>query len=203
MTTATPATGTTATSAAGAETAVQPTRTRAGLKRIRFNPPVPAYPVRGLWNSATEGERQTAHRTCVVILEMWLGKVGRPEAARRLGMTHLRLTQLSQQAVSGMMAGLLRQPRCRVPKGVLERRPAPENDPTVLKRRVAKLIEDLQRTENLVRVLQELPMQRGSEAPDRKERKRGAKTQRPKSAAGTAGGSTARGSDPAAEAKGS
>ena len=139
----------------------------------------------------------------MTILEMWLGKVSRSEAAKRLEVSQLRLSQLSQQSVSGMMAGLLKQPRCRVPKGALDRRPAPENDPNVLRRRVARLSEDLLRTENLVRVLQEIPMPRVTPGQVGKERPHADRNRRRAKTSGVGGDTQARGKDPASKEVGS
>ena len=74
-----------------------------------------AMPVRGLWESASEEERAVAHRTGVAILEMWLGQASRQEVAERLNVPPLRIWQLSQQALSGMVAGLLKQPKKKPP----------------------------------------------------------------------------------------
>lgn len=132
-------------------------RRRTGRKRTVFQPPNPAaLPVRGLWNQASPAEQQEAHRLCVAVLELWLGKKAKEDLCDELGVKPLRVWQLSQLALSGMMAGLLRQPR--MPRG---RPPAyqgpPQNDPRVLKRRIAELEGQLSRTEDLVRVLRTAP----------------------------------------------
>jgi hypothetical protein len=69
--------------------------------------------------------------------------------------TPLRVWQLSQLALSGMMAGLLTQPRRRVGPEALDR---PRGEmPAALKRRLVDLEKKLARTENLVRVLSGWP----------------------------------------------
>ena len=89
-------------------------RKRSGRKRSSFRvPPKPARPVRALWEQATQEEREKAHTTCMAILEYWLGKKSKEEVASGLSVTPLRVWQLSQQALSGMLAGLLKQPRTR------------------------------------------------------------------------------------------
>jgi hypothetical protein len=87
---------------------------RRGRKRLLFkNLPRPVYPVRALWDAATEEEKSRSHRMCVAILEWWLGKATREEVSKKLSLPSLRVWQLSQQALAGMLAGLLRQPRTR------------------------------------------------------------------------------------------
>ncbi len=158
-----------------AETTVgrrRPLRKRASFKR----PPPPAIPVRGLWEHASEEQRERAHRTCMAILEYWLGQASKRETAQRLEVTPLRVWQLSQQALSGMLAGLLRQPRMR---GKVKLPFAdPRNDPKTMQRRIAELEVKLARTEDLVRVLKELPWSRPpssptKEASDGRRKKRG------------------------------
>src|SRR5262245_40327811 len=82
-------------------------------KRLVFQIPKVALPVRGLWEAASEEERQRAHRQGVSILEWWVGRRTREEVGLELGVGSLRVWQLSQSALSGMLAGLLRQPRRR------------------------------------------------------------------------------------------
>jgi hypothetical protein len=47
------------------------------------------------------------------VLRTWLGKTTREDAAKELGLSGLRFWQLSQQAVAGLVAGCLKQPRFR------------------------------------------------------------------------------------------
>src|SRR5574338_1704483 len=81
-------------------------------RRFRKVPRMPV-PVKALWEKATEEERKRAHETCTLLLELWLGRATRAEAAARLKVPPLRVGQLSQQALAGMVAGCLRQPRAR------------------------------------------------------------------------------------------
>ena len=135
----------------------KPRRTRTGRKRTVFRTtPRPAWPVRGLWESAPEEEKTRAHETCMKILEYWLGKKTKAQIAKDLSVTPLRVYQLSQQALSGMMAGLLTQPRRRVGPEAFARTTAGES-PTELKRRIVRLETELSRTEDLVRVLRTAP----------------------------------------------
>lgn len=133
-----------------------PKRERRGRKRSLFQKmPQPAWPVRGLWESAPLEEKKRAHETCMKVLEYWLGKKAKGEIAKELSITPLRVWQLSQQALSGMMAGLLTQPRRRVSPQVFEGNP--EESPAALKKRIGQLEKELSRTEDLVRVLRTAP----------------------------------------------
>lgn len=151
------------------ETSTKPRRVRRGRKRMHFKAVARvAQPVRALWDQASEEERQRAHATCGAMIEYWLGKVTREEVATRLQVTPLRVWQLSQQAVSGMTAGLLKQPRPRaVAAEVTARDPA--QDPRMLKRRVAELERELKLAQDVVKLLRDLPGNRepGRERPAR------------------------------------
>jgi hypothetical protein len=129
-----------------------------GRKRTRFAIPTHHAPsVRMLWQAASLEEQGQAHRLSMAILEYWLGKASKQEIARRLEIPPLRVWQLSQMALSGMLAGLLRQPKTR-PRGRPSMPPAsPEDDPRLLKHHIRELERKLARTEDLVRVLRDLP----------------------------------------------
>src|SRR5262245_5670937 len=96
------------------EAQAAPRRERRGLKRTRFQVPgqMPV-PLKVLWRGASPAQQEAAHKTAVAILRTWLGKTKREEAARELGLSGVRFWQLSQQAVSGLVVGCLRQPRFR------------------------------------------------------------------------------------------
>jgi len=161
---------TSSTSAERPETTSQPTtprRRRAHRKRTRFKaPPRPARAVKHLWESASAEERERAHKTCMDILEYWMGKQTKGQVAEELGVPPLRVWQLSQQALSGMLAGLLKQPKRRK---VEPWEGPPDQSPAALKKRVAALEKTLARTEDLVRVLRMAPWVQGaSEAAPRR-----------------------------------
>src|SRR5262245_48471232 len=81
-----------------------PRRTRRGRKRAHFSvvPRMP-LPVKELWEHASTEEKARAHRTCCVMLQHWLGRLSRSEAASQLEIPALRVWQLSQQALAGMV----------------------------------------------------------------------------------------------------
>ena len=147
---------------------VQAVRTRRGKKRLQFQPPSQMPPgVRDLWNHATAEERERAHQTMVVMLQVWMAKLTRPEAAERLGIPPVRLHQLSQQATAGMLAGLLRQPR---PRKKMPTHPAKRSeDPTWLKGENLRLERELAEMKTLVSVLRDLPLNRDRGAAQRKD----------------------------------
>ena len=168
---------------------LRPRRRRAGRKRTSFHRfPQPAPSVRGSWLIASEAERSQAHRLCMAILEYWLGRASKEEIAQRLGMPPLRVWQLSQQALSGMLVGLLRLPRGR--EKLAARSALPSNDSTSLKQRIAELERKLARTEDLVRVLKHLPWQaeggngRPPTGPAGEKTRRGTKAMQPRAATG-------------------
>jgi hypothetical protein len=129
-------------------------------KSTSFEIPERSAPsVRALWESASEEEKARAHRSGMAILESWTGRASWQEVAERLDLPPVRVHQLSQQALSGMLAGLLVQPRTRRKRAGLPPL-APEDDPVELRKRIRALETKLSRTEDLVRVLQELPWHR-------------------------------------------
>lgn len=179
-----------------APTAVPPARTRrprTGLKRLKFAVPAKMpLPVRALWASASPEAQIRAHLSATAILRTWLGKATREEAARDLGLSPLRFWQLSQQAVAGLVAGLLKQPRFRGGGG-----PAAdvvEESAGVLRRRITALEKELDGAKRLIALLKELPTPRaagpapsGEVADGRTRRRRGRAQARVASAGGEAG----------------
>lgn len=151
------------TPAATAPAAPPVKRTRRSWKRTQFAiPPRPAPSVRALWTQAKEEERLRAHRTATALLTNWLGKATKAETAATLQVTPLRVWQLSQQAVSGMLAGLLTQPRTR-PGRPPTTDGAPAPPPWALQNKVAQLERELARAEGLIALLKEMPMRRDAE----------------------------------------
>lgn len=135
-----------------AETAPRTRRFR--KRRFRKVPRMPV-PVRALWERASEEERKRAHETCALLLELWLGKATRAEAASRLKVPPLRVWQLSQQALAGMVAGCLRQPRARG----IPAEPGQE-EPTVLRKRLLQLEREAEAKDSLIALLKEMPAHR-------------------------------------------
>jgi hypothetical protein len=119
--------------------------------------------VRELWKSATAEEQTRAHQACVQILALWLGKRRREEVASELSIPGLRVWQMSQQALSGMLAGLLHQPRPRRnnPEATMDEK---QDDPRKLKKIIAEQERQLADKDCLIQLLTSIPKPR-SEAP--------------------------------------
>jgi len=130
-------------------------------RRFKRLPP-PAIAVRPLWEQASEEEKKRAHQQCTTILELWLGKITKEQAMAELELPPLRLWQLSQQAVSGMIAGLLKQPRTRLKGAPMG--PDPENDPRVLRKKIAQLEKELACERSVNELLRRLPWGRETSA---------------------------------------
>lgn len=170
-------------------------RTRRGKKRLVFQPPQKTpISVRALWESASAEEKAKAHRTCVAVLSMWLGRKNRAQVAQELELPPLRVWQLSQAAVSGMLAGLLKQPRGRG-KRLFTMQSAGEEDPRALKKRISELEAENRALKELLEVLQSLPavMEQRSSAPaskksDKARGKRAAVQRRREAGGGTDAG---------------
>ena len=116
--------------------------------------PRPPLPMRALWESASSEQQKEAHEKTVWMLEYWLGRMSKQEAAETMSVTPLRVWQLSQMAISGMVCGLLPQPRYR--KGMGVSTSDPQSDPKVLRKRIKKLEEDLASAQRLIDILKRL-----------------------------------------------
>jgi hypothetical protein len=128
-------------------------------KNPKFKMPKNApLPMKTLWDSATEEEKQKAHQAAVAILETWMGQASREEVAKKLGVPSLRVWQMSRQALVGLVAGLLKQPKARKPK--TQPSLSPEEDPVKLRKKIAALEKDLGMMKELVGLLREFPAHR-------------------------------------------
>jgi len=192
----------------------RPRRTRRGKKRVVFQPPQRfAVPVRTLWKTASPEEQRRAHRWCAVILEYWLGRITKQGASEKLALPVLRIWQISQMALSGMLAGLLEQPRWRGEDPMP--RSSQSREIQALRKENRELQDKLQRTEDLVRLLRDLPLSQAflpppgetpsEESPKPRPQKKAAKPPREKKSGRSGAGSQARGAvdrEPGAPPKG-
>lgn len=138
------------------ETMVVKEPRRSRKRRFRVCPR-PALPVRGLWEAASAEEKAAAHKACIAILEWWVGRRSRESVAAELQIKPLRAWQLSQSALSGMLAGLLRQPRRRgraIMRAVLD---DTSQDVAALKKELAEMKRRNEVLERLVMLLRDLP----------------------------------------------
>jgi hypothetical protein len=118
-------------------------------------------PVRALWQAASEEERTLAHTTASAILRTWLGKASREEVANELSLSAVRVWQLSQQAVCGLVVGCLRQPRFR---GRPPQRLS-EAGVSELKKKIASLERELDASKRLIELLRAMPARSGEAIP--------------------------------------
>lgn len=137
-------------------TEVPARRTRRYRKRLRVGMPQHTAPaVRELWKSASAEERAAAHRKGVLMLALWLGRKTRAEVSSELSLPPLRVWQLSQMALSGMLAGLLKQPRHRRGKEAASMNE--EESPSRLKKRIAQLEQENRDLKALLDLIKDLP----------------------------------------------
>src|SRR6185437_5953 len=125
-------------------------------------PQAPAMPVKALWEMASPEQRERAHQASVVLMEYWLGRITKEDLAVALKVPPLRVWQLSQQAISGMIAGLLIQPKARAPKGaknmgLMNEMKDPESDPKVLRKKIEALEKTVAMQDRLIAILREMP----------------------------------------------
>lgn len=145
----------------GAETPATSTQEATPRQRPRRKPafamPQPAWPVKGLWEAATAEERAGAHRMGTLLFEHWLGRLSRKELAEKIGQPPVRVWQMSQQALAGLVVGLLKQPS-QPPKGTpLPARKPSEEDPRQLRKALEEALRQKGILEDLVKVLKEFP----------------------------------------------
>lgn len=131
---------------------------RAGKRKTGFRMDTPPYPVRAIWELAPETERQEAHKMGVLMLEHWLGRMTRKQLGDKLNLPALRVWQMSQQALAGMVVGLMAQPK-RPPKGT----PMPNQmktdreDVKALRKENQELKERNRVLQDLLDVLKDMP----------------------------------------------
>ena len=134
---------------AAAEKVKKPRGRKKGFKE----PLKPALPVKTLWLTATPEQKKRAHQIGVLMMEYWMGRITKEEVGEVLETSPLRVWQLSQQAISGMLAGLLVQPKTRA-KGVKMNR---DEDPKYLQKKIAELEKVIQMQDRLIAVMREMP----------------------------------------------
>lgn len=144
---------------------MHPKRRGKGRRKRSFSMSTPPWPVRSLWETASEEERQKAHQLGALLLELWLGRISRKELGEKIGVPPLRVWQLSQQALAGMVVGLLKQPK-RPPKGAaLPSSLLPQDNPKLLRAQLEEERRQKQVLEELVDILKDLPANREQSKP--------------------------------------
>jgi len=130
-----------------------------GKRKAGFRMDTPPYPVRAIWELASETERQEAHKLAVLVLEHWLGRTTRKELGEKLALPPLRVWQLSQQALAGMVVGLMAQPK-RPPKGTPmpgESKREEREELKALRKEIHELREDNRVLKELLDIARDLP----------------------------------------------
>lgn len=122
----------------------------------------PVYPIKALYDQASEEERRQAHALSATILEYWTGVATKQEIARRLSVPPIRVWQLSQRAAAGLVCGLLRPPSGR--RGQPMQTSPNEAE---LRKENARLAKENELLRSLVAVLREMPgnRDRGEDPP--------------------------------------
>jgi hypothetical protein len=126
----------------------RPRRRRAAISKWAQ----PVYPIKAIWDAATAEERDRARELATELLGLWLGQQTKEDLAKRLQVPPIRVWQMSQRAVAGMVAAMLRPPEGRVG-------PMPRLAPEVreLRARVAALEKELAVSRSLVTLLRSMP----------------------------------------------
>lgn len=133
---------------------------RAGKRKMGFRMDTPPYPVRAIWELSSPEQRQEAHKTGVLMLEHWLGRMTRKDLGTKLNLPPLRVWQLSQQALAGMVVGLMAQPK-RPPKGtpMAAEKKAEKDELKMLRKQVYELQQDNRVLKELLDLMKDLPEQ--------------------------------------------
>lgn len=136
-------------------------RERRGRGRRRMGAWVrPVYPIKALYEAASEEERRQAHALSATILEYWTGLATKQEIAKRLCVPPIRVWQMSQRAAAGLVCGLLKPPCGR-------RGPPMQTSPSEkeLRKENERLRKENALQRELIEVLRELPGNKGREIP--------------------------------------
>lgn len=135
----------------------------------------PVYPISAIWAAATEEEQKKARALCSELLGYWLGHESKAALSRRLQVPQVRVWQMSQRALSGMVAALLRPPTGR--RGAM-----PRIDPEVkaLRKRVAELEAETDLQKRLITLLRTMPENAYRELPKEERDAASRKRKRPR-----------------------
>lgn len=146
-------------------TTSEPTDATAGMppRRLRRRTARFALPrqmpvaVRALWRSASREAQTVAHERAQALLALWLGTRSKAEVAAELEVTPLRVWQMSQAALCGLVCGLLPQPRTRRGREVTTMGGEAQEDPRALRRELERTRRELEVARRLIEVLRGLP----------------------------------------------
>ncbi len=140
-------------------TAATAPRQRRGRGRRRVGSWVrPVYPIRALYDAASEEERRQAHLLSATILEYWTGVKTKQEVAKALSVPPIRVWQMSQRAATGLVCALLTPP-----SGKRGAPMATSDEEKALLKELERLRKENQLQRELIEVLRELPGNRDRE----------------------------------------
>jgi hypothetical protein len=118
---------------------------------------------------ASPEERKKGHELGVLMLEHWLGRMSRKDLAEKLEVPLLRVWQMSQQALSGMVVALMKQPKMPA-KGTPILVEEPKEDTKALHKRIEELLREKQVLSDLVDLLKDLPTTKLGKKPGKGEK---------------------------------
>jgi hypothetical protein len=142
---------------------------RPGKRKSGFRMDTPPWPVRAIWETASPEERKKGHELGVLMLEHWLGRVSRKDLAEKLNLPPLRVWQMSQQALSGMVVALMKQPKLPM-KGTPPPSEIPKEDTKALYRKIDDLQREKQVLADLVDLMKDLPTTKLGKKPGKGEK---------------------------------
>lgn len=142
--------------AGGPARAPRPRRRRTAISKWAQ----PVYPIKAIWDGATEEERQRARELSTELLGLWLGLQTKEDLAKQLQVPPIRIWQMSQRALAGMVTAMLKPPTGR--RGAMPRQ-APEV--RELRTRIAALEKELGVSKRLVALLRSMPGNQAREIP--------------------------------------
>lgn len=119
------------------------------------------YPIKAICDASSEEEMAKARALATEVLGYWLGLQSKAELAAALGVPPIRVWQISQRAVAGMVAAMLKPPSGR--RGAM-----PKLDPEVkeLRKRIAYLEQENETQRRLIRLLRTMPGNAHRELPE-------------------------------------
>src|SRR5262245_44790439 len=112
----------------------------------------PVQPIKAIWDQSSDEARKKARALVTDLLGYWLGQQSKTERAARLSVPPIRVWQMSQRAMAGMVAAMLRPPSGR-------RGRMPKLNPEVkeLRKRISELEHENELLTRLVRLLRTMP----------------------------------------------
>lgn len=117
----------------------------------------PVYPISAILASATPEEVTRARMLVSELLGYWLGHESKASLARRLSVPQVRVWQMGQRALAGMVAAMLTPPSG--PRGPTGAMPRVSPETIALRKRVQELERETGVQRRLIELLRALPSQ--------------------------------------------